>query len=114
MLPARSSIDEVLAMLAFFCRWGQEDCTVVHYITESRPLKNVARENANKLEKRKRACVTSRRPVNPTVNHVIPRVRCVRKYCFLFRQPKRIHRRRIDVISGVILIRLYCLKIGQM
>ena len=41
-------------------------------ITESRPLKNVARENANKLEKRKRACVTSRRPVNPTVNHVIP------------------------------------------
>ena len=77
MLPAHSSIDEVLAMLAFFCRWGQEDCTVVHYITESRPLKNVARENANKLEKRKRACVTSR-------------------------------------ISGVILIRLYCLKIGQM
>ena len=85
-------------------------------ITESRPLKNVARENANKLEKRKRACVTSRRPVNPTVNHVIPRVRRARKYCFLFRQPKRsaIHRRRIDVISGVILIRLYCLKIGQM
>ena len=39
-----------------------------HNITESRPLKNVARENANKLEKRKRACVTSRRPVN----HVIP------------------------------------------
>ena len=51
-----------------------------HNITESRPLKNVARENANKLEKRKRACVTSRRPVNPTVNHVIPRVRSVRKY----------------------------------
>ena len=84
-------------------------------ITESRPLKNVAQENANKLEKRKRACVTSRRPVNPTVNHVIPRVRSVRKYCFLCRQPKRsaFHRRRIDVISGVILIRLYRLKIGQ-
>ena len=43
-------------------------------ITESRPLQNVARENANKLEKRKKACVTSHRPVNPTVNHVIPRV----------------------------------------
>ena len=85
-------------------------------ITESRPLKNVARENANKLEKKKRACVTSRRPVNRTVNHVIPCVRRVHKYCFLLRQPTRsaIHRRRIDVISRVILIELYCLKIGQM
>jgi len=27
-------------------------------IIETRPLKNVAWENANKLEKRKRACVT--------------------------------------------------------
>ena len=84
-------------------------------ITESRPLKNVARENANKPEKKKRACVTSCRPVNRTVNHVIPCVRCVHKYCFLLREPKRsaIHR-RIDVISRVILIKLYCLKIGQM
>ena len=64
-------------------------------ITESRPLKNVARENANKLEERKKACVTSQRPVNLTVNHVIPRVCRVPKYCFLLRQPKRsaIHRR---------------------
>ncbi|PFX34210.1 hypothetical protein AWC38_SpisGene849 [Stylophora pistillata] len=36
------------------------------------PIENVIWANANKLEKRKRACVTSRRPVNPTVNHVIP------------------------------------------
>ena len=85
-------------------------------ITESRPLKNVARENAIKLEKRKRACITSRRPVNPTVSYVIPHVCRVHKYCFLLRQPKRsaIHRRRIDIISGIISIRLYCLKIGQM
>jgi len=85
-------------------------------ITETRPLKIVVRENANKLEKRKRACITSRRPVNLTVNHVIPRVRHVHKYCFLLRQLKRsaIHRRRIDVISWVTLIRLYCLNIGQM
>ena len=64
-------------------------------ITESRPLQNVARENANKLEKRKKACVTSQRPVNLTVNHVIPRVCRFPKYCFLLRQPKRsaIHRR---------------------
>ena len=89
---------------------------ILRNITESCPLKNVARENANKLEKRKRACVTSRRPVNPTVSHVIPDVCCVHKYCFLLRQPKRsaIHQRRIDVISGIILIGLYCLKIGQM
>ena len=33
------------------------------FITESHPLKNVAWENANKLEKRKRACVTSRTPL---------------------------------------------------
>ena len=60
-------------------------------ITESRPLENVARENANKLEKRKKACVTSQMPVN----HVIPRVCRVPKYCLLLRQPKRsaIHRR---------------------
>jgi len=72
--------------------------------------------SANKLEKRKRACITSRRPVNSTVNHVIPHVRRVHKYCVLLRQPKlsAIHRRRIAVISRVILIRLYCLKIGQM
>ena len=59
-------------------------------ITESRPLQNVARENANKLEKRKKAFVTSHRPVNLTVNHVIPCLFC----CFLLRQPKRsaIHR----------------------
>ena len=82
---------------------------------ESCPLKNVAQENANKLEKRKRACITSCRPVNPTVTHVIPIVHCVRKYCFLLRQPKHsaIHQ-RIDIISSVILIRLNCLKIGQM
>ena len=85
-------------------------------ITESRPLKNVARENANKREKRKRACITSQRPVNLTVNHVIPHVCRVPKYCFLLRQPKRsaIHRWRIDVINNVILISLDCLKIGQM
>ena len=35
-------------------------------ITELRPLKNVARENSIKSEKRKRTRVTSRRPVNPT------------------------------------------------
>ena len=77
-------------------------------IMESHPLKNVPRENANKLEKRKRACVTSRRPVNPTVNHVISRVCRIHKYFFLLRQPKRsaIHRWRIDISSIVILIRL--------
>ena len=81
-------------------------------ITELCPLKNVARENANKLEKRKRTCVTSHRPVNSTVNHIIPCLRRVHKYCFLLRQPKRIaiHRTRIAVISPVIWIRLYCLK----
>ena len=57
---------------------------------ESYPLKNVAQENANKLEKRKRTCITSCRPVNPTVNHVIPIVHHVRKYCFLLRKPKHI------------------------
>ena len=36
-------------------------------ITESRPLKNVARENLIKLEKRERPRVTSRRPDNPTL-----------------------------------------------
>ena len=46
-------------------------------ITESRPLQNVARENANKLEKRKKACVTSQRPINLTVNHVFPCVNAV-------------------------------------
>jgi len=57
-----------------------------------------------------------RRPVNLTVNHVIPHVHCVHKYCVLLRQPKysAIHRRRIALISRVILIRLYCLKIAQM
>ena len=85
-------------------------------ITESRPLKNIARENAKNPEKKKRAYVTSCRPVNRTVNHKIPCVRRVHKHCFLLRQPKRsaIHRRRIDVISRVILTKLYCLKIGQM
>ena len=39
------------------------------------PLKNLARENVNNLEWRKRACATSCRPVNPTVNLVISRVR---------------------------------------
>ena len=84
-------------------------------ITESRPLKNIARENAKKPEKKKRACVTSCRPVKRTVNHKIPCVRRVHKYCFLLRQPKRsaIHRRRINVISRVILTKLYCLKIGR-
>lgn len=98
-----------------WCIASCETSLACHLITESRPLKNVARENANKLQKKKRACVTSRRPVNRTVNHVIPCVRRVHKYCFLLRQPKRsaIHR-RIDVISRVILIKLYCLKIGQM
>ena len=43
----------------------------MHFITESRPLKNVARENANKPEKRKRACVTSRRPVILAVHSMI-------------------------------------------
>ena len=43
-------------------------------IMESRPLKNITQENANKLEKGKRACITSHRPVNPTVNHVIPHI----------------------------------------
>ena len=43
-------------------------------IMESCPLKNITQENANKLEKRKRACITSHRPVNPTVNHVIPHI----------------------------------------
>ena len=38
---------------------------------ELHPLKNVAWENANKLEIRKRVCITSFRPVNWTVNHVI-------------------------------------------
>ena len=82
---------------------------------ESCPLKNAAQENANKLEKRERACITSRRPVNLTVNHVIPVVHHVRKYCFLLRQPKHsASHQRIDIISSVILIRLNCLKIGQM
>ena len=69
-------------------------------ITESHPLKNVARENANKLEKGKKACVSSHRPVNSTVNNVIPRVRRAHKYCFLLRKLKHspIHR-RIAVIS---------------
>ena len=85
---------------------------VAHDITKSLPLKNVARENATEPEQRKKACVTSCRPVNLTVNHVIPRVRRVRKYCFLLRQSKHsvIHRRRI----AVILIGRYCLKIDHM
>ena len=67
------------------------------------PLTNLARENVNNLEWRKRACATSCRPVNPTVNLVISRVRRAHKYSFLLKQPKRsaIHRRRIGVNSSV-------------
>ena len=87
----------------------------MYSIMELRSLKNIVRENANKLEKRKRAWVTSCRPVNLTANLVIPRVCHVHKYCFLLRQTKHsaIHRRRHIIIS-IILIGLYCLKIGQM
>ena len=98
--------------LILFCNYY-----IIHMysIMELRPLKNIVWENANKLEKRKRAWVTSCRPVNLTANLVIPRVCRVRKYCFLLRQTKHsaIHQRRDKIIS-IILIGLYCLKIGQM
>ena len=41
---------------------------------ESLTLKNITRENVNELEKSQIACATSDRPVNHTVNHIIPRV----------------------------------------
>ena len=50
-------------------------------ITETRPLKSVARENANKLEMTHRACVTKERPVNFTVNQVIPCVGRFHQHC---------------------------------
>lgn len=41
---------------------------------ESLTLKNITRENVNGLEKSQIACATSDRPVNHSVNHIIPRV----------------------------------------
>lgn len=51
---------------------GASHCFSTITVTESRPLKNVAREYANDLKRTLRTCVYSSKPVNLTINHVFP------------------------------------------